>query len=105
MAAGLVLGLSLAPLAKESLDLIHELRDVFEFPVHGSEAHIRDLIELVELGHDLLTHHAARDLGLAPLLDSLLDAVCDGLQRRMLIGRFSQAFFKPASTLARSEDS
>src|SRR5947209_3087963 len=99
MAAGLVLGLSLAPLAKESLDLIHELRDVFEFPVHGSEAHIRDLIELVELGHDLLTHHAARDLGLAPLLDSLLDAVCDGLQRRHADRAFLTGFLQAGQHL------
>src|SRR5881296_57147 len=92
--AGLVLGLSLSPLAKQSLDLIHELRDVFELPVHGRETHIRDLIELVELGHDLLAHHATRDLGLAPLLDTLLDAVRDGLQRRHADGTFLTGLFQ-----------
>src|SRR5881296_2775936 len=98
-AAGLVLGLSLSPLAKQSLDLIHELRDVFELPVHGRETHIRDLIELVELRHDLLAHHAARNLGLAPLLDTLLDAVCDGLQRRHADRAFLTGFLQAGQHL------
>src|SRR5947209_6512475 len=93
------LGLSLSPLAKQSLDLIHKLRDVFELPVHGREADIRDLIELVELGHDLFAHNTARDLGLAPLLDTLLDAVRDDLQRRHADRAFLTGFLQAGQHL------
>src|SRR3989304_5517012 len=63
---GLRATLWLLPLPHEALHLVHELADVLELPVHGGEADVSHLVELLEVLHHQVPELQARDLLLGP---------------------------------------
>src|SRR5262245_49230061 len=44
-------GLALVAVLQQALHLVHELVDVLELPVDGGEAHVGDLVELLQVLH------------------------------------------------------
>src|SRR6185503_6120624 len=66
-------GLGLLTFLDEPLHLVHELGDVLELPVHGGEAHVGHLVELLEMLHHHLAQLLGGDLLLRPLVQLGLD--------------------------------
>src|SRR5262245_26239081 len=64
-------------LLQQGLQLLQELVDVLELPVHRSEPHVGHLIQLAQLAHDELTDELRRDLLVEHLVELRLDAVHD----------------------------
>ena len=81
--------------ACELLDLLAERVDVLEAAIDGGEAHVGDLVELVQLLHDELADHARGDLALAERAQPVADALDRGLDRlaadRPLLERLQHA--------------
>ncbi len=56
---------TVASLVGQGLQLVHELLDILELPIHGCKPDIRNLVQLMQLFHDFLAHHSAFDLRFA----------------------------------------
>src|SRR5215831_6192917 len=65
--------LALLAFLDEPLHLVHELRDVLELAVDGREAHVGDLVELLEVLHDDLAQLLGGDLLLRAFVELGLD--------------------------------
>jgi hypothetical protein len=81
--------------AEQGLELGHECRQVFEFEIDRSEAHIRDLVERLQPPHDELADVARRQLAVERILNVLFNLIGDGFQLRgrdgALFGRAEEA--------------
>src|SRR3989304_1392275 len=78
---GLRATLGLLPFLQESLPLVQDLADVLELPVHGGEADVSHLVELLEVLHHQVPELQARDLLLGPVVEALLDVGHDVVHR------------------------
>ena len=67
-----------ASLVCQGLQLVHELFDVLELPIDGCKPDIGNLVELMQLFHDFLSHHSALDLCFAHFLNPLFDSISHG---------------------------
>src|SRR5512134_553628 len=70
-----------ATLLGQGFQLIHELVDVLELSVHRGKPNIGDLVQLMQLLHDFLTHNPTFNLAFAHFLDALFNPICHGFDR------------------------
>ena len=80
---------------QQILQLVHELADVAEVAVDRGEAHVRHLVEPLQLLHHERADVGGRDFLLGPLLQRRFDAIGHRLERRdadrPLLARLQQA--------------
>src|SRR5262245_62174997 len=84
---------------EEIVQLAHELADVAELTVHGREAHVGDLVQLLQLLHHEAAHFRGGDFPLGPLLQRALDAIGDRLERGDAHGPLFARFQQPGHQL------
>src|SRR5450830_1322301 len=88
---------------EQRLELVHEVAEILEPAVNGREPHVRHLIELLELLHDLGAELHGRHLARLSRRESRLDLVADGLERLRLDGTLLTGFHEAAEQLVAVE--
>src|ERR1017187_5534476 len=88
---------------EQHLELVHEVSEILEPPIHGREAHERDLVELLEPFHDLSAELHRRHLARLSRREPRLDFVADDLERLRLDRALFAGLHQPAEQLVAVE--
>lgn len=84
----------LSTLLSQGFEFVHELINVLELAVDRREPDIGNLVELVQLLHDFFADDPTFNFTFAHLLDPLLDAIRDVLDRGRADGSFLAGFLE-----------